>query len=91
MVVWSYECEDVLVGSSCENPCLVTEFQSPAQQTAPVRVPIVVVVDNTGETQRHVAKKCSILHHMGISCRYLWRGGKRETGRLEDKDERKKG
>lgn len=58
----------MLVGSSCENPRLVTEVQAPAQQTAPVGVAVVVVVDNAGETQRHVAEKCCILHYMGIRC-----------------------
>lgn len=57
------------MGSSCENPRLVTEVQPPAQQAAPVGVPVVVVVDDTGETQCHVAKKRRILHYVGISCR----------------------
>ncbi len=74
------------MGSSCENPCLVTEIEPPAQQTTPVSVPIVVMVDNAGETQRHVSEKRCILHHMGISCRDLEREKKREregeTGRL---------
>ena len=59
----------MLVGSSGENPRLVTEVQAPAQHTAPVRVPVVVVVDDSGETQRHVAEKRCVLHHMGVSCR----------------------
>lgn len=59
----------MLVGSSCENPGLVAEIQPPAQQTVPVGVAVVVVVDDTGETQRHVAKERCILNHMGICCR----------------------
>ena len=57
----------MLVGTSCENTRLVAEIQPPTQQAAPVGVPVVVVVDNPRETQCHVAKKCCILHHMGIS------------------------
>lgn len=71
LIVRSYQCEDVLVGPSCKNSCLVAEIQPPAQQTTPVSVPVVVVVDNTGKAQRHVAEKCRVLHHMGISCRGL--------------------
>lgn len=56
------------MGSSCENPRLVTESQPPAQQTAPVRVAVVVVVDNAREAQRHVSKKGCVLHNVGISC-----------------------
>lgn len=67
VTVWSYKREDMLVGSSCKNSCLVTEIQPPAQQTTPVSVPVVVVVDNPGKTQRHVTKKCCILHYVGIS------------------------
>lgn len=59
----------MLVGSSCENPRLVTEIQAPAQQPVPVGVPVKVVVDDAGETQRHVAKERRVLHHVGISCR----------------------
>lgn len=59
----------MLVGSSGKNPRLVTEMQTPAQQTAPVGVAVVVVVDDARETQRHVAEERRVLHHVGISCR----------------------
>lgn len=72
-IVWSYKREDMLVGSSCENPRLVTEIQPPAQQAAPVRVPVVVVVHDPREAQRHIAEKRRVLHHVGISCRDWWR------------------
>lgn len=71
--MWSYEREDVLVGASCKNPRLVTEMQAPAQDTAPVSVPVVVVMDNPGKTQRHVTEEGRVLHHVGISCRSLER------------------
>lgn len=74
IVLCSYQGEDMLVGPSCEDPCLVTEVEPPAQQTAPFRVPVKVVVDDAGETQRHVAKKRCVLHHMRISCREMTRG-----------------
>lgn len=63
-VVGSYQREDMLVGPSCEDPCLVTEMEPPAQQAAPIRVPVVVVVDDAGETKRHVAKEGRVLHHV---------------------------
>lgn len=74
IVLCSYQGEDMLVGPSCEDPCLVTEVEPPAQQTAPFRVPVKVVMDDAGETQRHVAKKRCVLHHMRISCREMTRG-----------------
>lgn len=61
------------MGSSRENPRLVTEIQPPAQQAAPVGVPVVVVVDDPREAQGHVAEKRRVLHHVGISCRDGWR------------------
>lgn len=68
-VACSYQGEDMLVGPSCEDPCLVTEIEPPAQQAAPFRVPVKVVVDDARETQCNVAKKCCVLHHVWISCR----------------------
>lgn len=59
----------MLVGSSGKNPRQVAEIQPPAQQTTPVGVAVVVMVDNAGETQRHVAEKRGVLDHMGVSCR----------------------
>lgn len=59
----------MLVGPPCEDPCLVTEIEPPAQQAAPVRVPVIVVVDDARETQHHVAKKRRVLHHVWICCR----------------------
>ena len=74
------------MGSSGEDPCQVTEVQPPAQQAAPVRVAVVVVVDDAGEAQRHVAKKRRVLHHMGISCRDVSReeSDKEEEGYFDD-------
>lgn len=64
---WSYQREDMLVGSSCENAGLVTKIKPPPQQSNPVGVPVKVVVDNAWEAQGHVAKKCRVLHDVGIS------------------------
>lgn len=64
MVACSYQGEDMLVGPSCEDPCLVTEIEPPAQQAVPFRVSVKVVVDDARETQRNVAKKRGVLHHM---------------------------
>lgn len=66
--VGTYQREDVLVGSSREHPRQVAEVQAPAQQAPPVRVAVVVVVDDAGEAQRHVAEKRCVLHHVGVSC-----------------------
>lgn len=66
--VGTYQREDVLVGSSREHPRQVAEVQAPAQQAPPVRVAVVIVVDDAGEAQRHVAEKCRVLHHVGVSC-----------------------
>lgn len=77
----SYQCEDVLVGSPCEDPRLVAEVQAPAQQPPPVGVAVVVVVDDAGEAQRHVAEKGGVLHHVGVG----WEGGREEGGRRDDK------
>lgn len=56
----------MLVGSSCEDPRLVAEVQAPAQHPVPVLVPVVVMVDDPGETQRHVAEKRCVLDHVGV-------------------------
>lgn len=63
-IAGSYQCEDMLVGPSCEDPRLVTEIEPPAQQAAPFRVAVVVMVDDAGEAQHHVAKKRRVLHHV---------------------------
>lgn len=63
-VACSYQGEDMLVGPSCEDSCLVTEVEAPAQQAAPFRVPVKVVVDDARETQGNVAKKRRVLHHV---------------------------
>ena len=76
MRIHSYQCEDMLVGSSCEDPRLVAEVQAPAQHPVPVLVPVVVMVDDPGETQRHVAKKRRVLDHVGVRCREVEREGR---------------
>lgn len=84
----------MLVGPSCEDPCLVTEIEPPAQQAAPFRVPVIVVVDDAGETQHHVAKKSRVLHHVWICCRdgeRTQRNDKRKLMSLQAQENRKKG
>lgn len=76
-----YQCEDMLVDPSCEDPCVVTEMEPPAQQAAPFRVPVIVVVDDAGETQHHVAKECCVLHHVRICCRD---GERRQRNKKKD-------
>lgn len=56
------------MGSSREDARLVAEVQAPAQQAPPVGVAVVVVVDDAGEAQRHVAEERRVLHHVGVSC-----------------------
>lgn len=58
--------EHVLMGSSAEDARLVAEAQTPAQQATPVRVTIVVVMDDTGETQSHVTEERRVLHHVRV-------------------------
>lgn len=74
----SHQCKDVLVWPPSKDSSEVAEAQPPAQQAPPVGVAVVVVVDDTGETQRHVPKERSVLHYMGVSCggreRYRERG-----------------
>lgn len=65
----AYEGQDVLMGSPCEDSRLVAEVQPPAQQAPPVGVAVVIVVDDTRETQRHVTEKGCVLHDVGIGCR----------------------
>lgn len=61
-----HECQDVLVGPSCENSRLVAEMQPPSKQAAPVGIAVVVVVNYTWEPQGHITKERCILHHMGV-------------------------
>lgn len=56
----------MLVCPPGEHPSEVAEAEPPSQKATPIRVTVVVVVDDTWETQRHVPKERRVLHHMGV-------------------------
>ena len=62
----SHQWENMLVCPPGEHPSEVAEAEAPSQKAAPVWVTVVVVVDNTWETQRNVPKERCVLHHMGV-------------------------
>lgn len=58
--------EHVLMRSSAEDAGLVAEAQAPAQQSAPVRVTLVVMMNDTREPQGHVPEESRVLYHVRV-------------------------